>query len=151
MCFGSEEGAGGAAARGVGRVGGGGAVLHGLPHAVADGVEELLDAVGARAGGDVGHVVRLGPRLGGLVVDGGGGGVVALVADQEVCDVAVAAVALGLGDPLLADVQRFLGGGGFGCKQSAEGKESRGGGERVDRGDMESRRGLCGKRRGRSR
>ena len=57
MCFGSEEGAGGAAARGVGRVGGGGAVLHGLPHAVAD---ELLDVVGARAGGDVGHVVRLG-------------------------------------------------------------------------------------------
>ena len=94
--------------RGVGRAGGRGAVLHGLPHAVADGVEELLDVVGARAGGDVGHAVCLGPRLCGGVVDGGRGLVVALVADEEVRDAAVAAVALGLGDPLLADVQRFL-------------------------------------------
>ena len=107
-CYGSEEGASRGAVCGVGRAGGGSAVLHGLPHAVADGVKELLDAVGARAGGDVGHAVCLGPRLGGGVVDGDRGLVVALVADQEVCDAAVAAVALCLGNPLLADVQCFL-------------------------------------------
>lgn len=87
---------------------GGGAVLHGLPHAVADGVKELLDVVAARTRRDVGHVVRLGPRLCGRVVDGGRGRVVALVADEEERDLAVPAVALCLCNPLFADIKSFL-------------------------------------------
>ena len=123
---------------------GGGAVLHGLPHAVADGVKELLDVVAARTRRDVGHVVRLGPRLCGRVVDGGRGGVVALVADEEERDLAVPAVALCLCNPLFADIKSFLWvrGGGRRCVMI---------GVVLMRGMRGDKRDWCGKRRGRSR
>ena len=122
---------------------GGGAVLHGLPHAVADGVKELLDVVAARTRRDVGHVVRLGPRLCGRVVDGGRGGVVALVADEEERDLAVPAVALCLCNPLFADIKSFLWVRG--------GRRSVMIGVVLMRGMRGDERDWCGKRRGRSR